>query len=224
MPAPARLRLLVVLVVGCIVLGGLFALGRTEGPASLKGAGDTSPSGGTARAQQRSGSDGSTTDTGGDRTATQKRKSETINTASGSATKGLPGITAKAKGGGGALISRPLPKTASGRGMVVAGFPAGVIPLASASSVQSSGISSAGTKMQVSIVATSSRSPDRILLFYRTALARSGFVESAAPAVGGSTAASFAHEADNLVVTVTRTSPKASTYSVYGTLHTGGRQ
>jgi hypothetical protein len=39
--------------------------------------------------------------------------------------------------------------------------------------------------------------------------------------VGGSTAASFAHQGDNLVITVTSSRSKRVTYTVFGTLHAG---
>jgi hypothetical protein len=115
------------------------------------------------------------------------------------------------------------PRTASRRGALVRGFPASVVPVVSGSTVRSSGVSSLGGAVQVSIVADTSRSPGAVLAFYRRSLRAHDFVESAVPAVAGSVASRFARGGDHLVVT-TGGGRDATSYSVLGTLRTGDRR
>lgn len=217
-----RRKLLVAQAAVVLVVGMAFAL---LSPAANDRGGDTHevPAVGAAKqpdARSDSGEAGSATRKN---TVTNGKGSEVIKQPEGSGQKGLPGLS-RGKATNVALINKPLPHTASSRGTVVEGFPLAVVPLAPDSVVGSSGVSSAASALQVSMQATTSRSPERVLAFYRSALSGSGFAESTIPAVGGSTAAAFTHHADNLVVTVSKSRPKGSTYSVYGTLHAGKPQ
>ncbi|WP_162891298.1 hypothetical protein [Aeromicrobium sp. A1-2] len=136
--------------------------------------------------------------------------------------KGLPGLsksTSSAKKG--ALLSGPLPQSASLRGGLVAGFPRSVIPVLPGSKLGSSGVSSTAKTLQVSVVATSPKSPNAVLAYYRGVLSKQGFTESSAPAAAPSTAASFRRGADGIVVTVTRSSRTVTNYSLFGTLRAG---
>jgi len=152
---------------------------------------------------------------------TNGKGSEVTKQPEGSATNGLPGLGKSASAKNKSLVRKPLPETASTRGKVVSGFPLGVIPLVSGSNVQTSGVSSTAATLQISVQATNKRSPDKVLAFYRKVLTARGFAESIAPSTGNSTASSFRHNADNVVVTVTRTRSKGATYSIFGTLHAG---
>ena len=120
-----------------------------------------------------------------------------------------------------ALVGRPLPKTASRAKGIVAGFPVKVIAVSPTASVGSSGVSTAGRRLQVSLVGKDKLSQAKLLGFYRRTLTAKGFAESQVTAVGGSSAAAFARGADHLVVTV-KARPKGakgSVFSVFGTLH-----
>lgn len=153
---------------------------------------------------------------------TNGKSSEVIKHPDGTGKGGLPGLAKTKHAHSTYLVTRPLPKTASKRGSVVPGFPLAVVPVVPGSAVKSSGVSSTSTRVQLSMLATSKLSPDRILAFYRGKLAARGFEESTVPSVGGSTAAGFAHHGDNLVITVRKARSKGSTtYSVFGTLHAG---
>ena len=69
--------------------------------------------------------------------------------------------------------------------------------------------------------AVSSKSQAAVLAFYRAKFSAVGFGEIAVPSVGGSTAAAFERNADNLVVTTTKSRSGATIYSVFGTFRTG---
>lgn len=146
--------------------------------------------------------------------------SEVIRQPEGEATKGLPGLRKAKRPQTHSLVSAPLPRTATRRGTVVAGFPLSVIPVLTGSTVRSSGVSSTSGVLQVSIVARAPRSAGSVLGFYRRALSEHGFSESTVPAVGGSTASEFRRGADHLVITVSRPTSQGTTYSIFGDLHT----
>ncbi|HZK35989.1 MAG TPA: hypothetical protein VFC57_03395 [Aeromicrobium sp.] len=227
--AMSRSRLIaaeVVLVMGIVSV--LLALGD-DGVNSPDVTRDASSKAGSNSHSADSGTDssGSTSDASG-RSGSKKadrltdgKASEVISQPESPAANGLPGLTRQKRAKNSSLISRPLPKTASSRGKIVDGLPVTIVPVAAGSTVQSSGVSSTATTLQVSIQATSTRSPGKVLAFYRAALSAHGFAESTVPSVGGSQAAGFAHNADNLIVTVTKSGTKGTAYSVFGTLHTG---
>ena len=112
------------------------------------------------------------------------------------------------------------PRTASRRGQVVDGFPAAILRVLPDATVRSSGVSTSGGLVQVSLVATSGRAPARVMAAYRAMLAARGFVETPAPAVGGATASSFTRRRDSLTVTTTVTR-SGTGYSVFGRLRPG---
>ncbi|MET0928327.1 MAG: hypothetical protein ABWX74_02365 [Aeromicrobium sp.] len=142
---------------------------------------------------------------------------EVIRQPEGSEASGLPGLRAVRSDPTESLL-RAAPPTASRRGALVTGFPVSVVPVLPGSSLGSSGVSSTRDAVQVSIVATSPRSSDAVLAFYRRALRGHDFVESVVPAAAGAVAAGFRRGSDHLVVTTTRDASETS-YSVFGTLH-----
>lgn len=92
-----------------------------------------------------------------------------------------------------------------------------VLPVLPTSSVVSGGVSTSAGFVQVSVVATDDRRPAQVLAAYRQMLSEHGFVESVVPAVGGSTAAGFAHGAERLTVTTTAAG-RRTRYSLLGRL------
>ena len=200
-----RLSVGAAMAVATAVVLVLLALG---GPGNDRGDSTTASGIGSNTASKKSGA------------VTNGKGSEVTKQPEESAKDGLPGLGKLASSKNRSLVSKPLPKTASSRGKLVGGFPLKVVPLVSDSDVQTSGVSSTGTTLQVSVQATNSRSPEKILAFYRKSLTAQGFSESAVPSAGAATAASFTHNDDNLVVTVTPRS-KGVTYTVFGTLHAG---
>lgn len=117
----------------------------------------------------------------------------------------------------GPLVTTPLPRAASAQGRLLRRFPDALRP-PRAARVQSSSISPSGDRLQVGLVATSSLSPEEVLLAYRTRLARHGMTETATPpSVAGSTAAAFRHGGSVVTVTVTPRGSGAA-YAVHATL------
>jgi hypothetical protein len=117
----------------------------------------------------------------------------------------------------GPLVTTPLPRAASAQGRLLRRFPDALRPTRAAR-VQSSSISPSGDRLQVGLVATSSLSPEEVLLVYRTRLARHGMTEAATPpSVAGSTAAAFRRGGSVVTVTVTPRGSGAA-YAVHASL------
>jgi hypothetical protein len=118
------------------------------------------------------------------------------------------------------LVTAPLPRAASAEGRLLRSFPDALRPTRAAR-VQSSSLSPMGDRLQVGLVASTSLSPDQVLLAYRTRLARRGLDETAAPpSVAGSRAAAFRRGDSVVTVTVTREGSRTS-YSVHASLRAG---
>jgi hypothetical protein len=116
------------------------------------------------------------------------------------------------------LISAPLPKAATARGTVVAGFPRTVISLPPRSTVIFSSVSSEGSRLQAGLEATSSLAPKEVIAYYRKAFSALGLVANTAPAVAGSTAWAFVRDASTITVTTAPDPSGGSRYSVHGAL------
>lgn len=115
------------------------------------------------------------------------------------------------------LVSAPLPRPASARGRLVAGFPAVLRPTRG-TAVESSSVSPSGDRLQAGLTGSSSRSPDAVLLGYRTRWTRRGLLEQAAPvAAPGSWAAAFRRGRSVVTLTVS-TRGSRTTYVVHASL------
>ncbi|MHC5797829.1 hypothetical protein ACVXZ4_16910 [Lacisediminihabitans sp. FW035] len=114
------------------------------------------------------------------------------------------------------LLSGAAPKTASKNGAIVTGFPA-TIPVAAGSTIGSSAVASSGNNVQATLVAKTSLAAPDLLDYYQSAFAKIGLYSTEVPAVGGSTAFSFAHGNDTVTLTVTPTKTGAD-YSIYAVL------
>lgn len=119
------------------------------------------------------------------------------------------------------LATSPLPRAASARGRLVVGFPAALRP-APGSRVETSSVSPADDRLQVALVGSTAMAPGRVLLAYRTRLARRGLVEQATvpQTAPGSQAAALQRGRSVVTITVTRQGSRTS-YSVMASLHTG---
>ena len=113
------------------------------------------------------------------------------------------------------LVTTPLPPTNSAADSLVDGFPVAVIPLNPDTTVETSSVASAENRLQVTLTAITSSTPDAVLEFYRVALAANNLVDSVAPAATGSTALLFSRGADTILLTVTPTESGGTTYSVF---------
>ncbi|QSR32538.1 hypothetical protein CFI00_18985 [Nocardioides sp. S5] len=115
------------------------------------------------------------------------------------------------------LVSAPLPRPASARGRLVVGFPAVLRPTPG-TAVESSSVSPSGHRLQAGLTGSSSRSPDAVLLGYRTRWTRRGLLEQAAPvAAPGSWAAAFRRGRSVVTLTVS-TRGSRTTYVVHASL------
>jgi cytoskeletal protein RodZ len=112
-------------------------------------------------------------------------------------------------------IANPLPETASATGKLAAGYPDTVLPPAPQSSIATSAVTAQGSHLQVSLTASSSLSVVDLHEYYRTALARFGMYDSAAPAAEGATAYTFRRGTDSVTLTAS-TSGKKTSYILYG--------
>lgn len=199
-------------VIAAVIVG--TATGPRAGLADSAGAGPSAVENGTgAEAGQASRSPAAATPTPG---APNKKKSDK-NKSDGGPSSGkegnpsvstpvpyrLPGSTPDSTPSPApkALVSAPLPATASARGSIVKGFPA-VIPQAPESTVTFSSVASEGDRMQLGLEATTSVSADGVLSYYRTVFEPLGLVAAPAPAVEGSAALSFVRGGNGITVTV----------------------
>lgn len=135
----------------------------------------------------------------------------------------LPGLQAAAAAPApGALLTGPAPATAQRNGAVAAGFPVKVVPVPKGVTVVSSSVSSEGTHVQLGMQASSSSSPAQVLSAYDAALGATGFTPSSSPAVAGSTAHTYVHGSDGVVVTVRARLGGGTEISLSGALTTAG--
>lgn len=115
------------------------------------------------------------------------------------------------------LVTTPLPATASATGKIVHGFPSHLIPTAPQSTVVSSSVASEGSHLQAALTAKSTMSADDVVAYYRTAFAKYGLLDSAAPAGQDSSALNFTRGTSSVTLTVTETRTGCR-YIVFGAL------
>ncbi len=224
----SRFRTLAVVVsAGVLLLAGGVALTQSQHESSRSTNSSGAPAG-AAHGPATSGKNdtktgagpikGATT-SGGGSTSSEIAPVHTVpeGLPSSGASSGLPGLVAAPTG---PLVKAPLPKTASKRRGLVAGYPARIVPVVPRSSIRSSSVSPSAGVLQVALDARVRASPDDVIRYYSVRLASFGFASAVAPAVGGSDAVTYQRGKDSLVVTVTANSKeKGSSYTVFGTLH-----
>jgi len=118
-------------------------------------------------------------------------------------------------------VSAPLPKSASAVGKLAAGYPADVLPQAPGSTIATSSIASQSGHLQVTMTAASTQEIVDIVAFYRTALAKYGMYDTAAPALSGSTSTVFKRDGNSVTLTVTA-AKSGTTYALYGAFTAAG--
>jgi hypothetical protein len=232
-------RVAVIGVVACLLLGGCGADGASPDAASPTAPPTASPD---ADAGSPSGGDGSDArDRKKDRATDRAQDQTTVETEDGAdATDGTAPGSAPAlempeaaeapvsslsellpPANPAPLVTTPLPRGASAQGRLLRQFPDALRP-PRATRVESSSLSPMGDRLQVGLVATTSLSPAQVLLAYRSRLARRGMDEMAAPpSVAGSQAAAFRRDGSVVTVTVSPRGP-GSSYAVHASLRAGG--
>ena len=115
-----------------------------------------------------------------------------------------------------ALVSLPLPDSASSLGEVVGGFPSAVLPGIPDSLVESSSVASQGDRLQATLEGRSTLGTEDILAFYRQHFAPLGLLENPAGSSKRSTSLSFARGDDAVTLSITSVAG-GSTYVLFGT-------
>lgn len=120
-----------------------------------------------------------------------------------------------------ALLTGPVPDSATAENEIVAGFPTG-IPVVDRSTVSSSDVSVENERVRASLTATTPTAGQKVLALYDAALAGYGFNSAESPAVGGSTAREYSRGAESVTVTVTPTATGGSGYTILALLVVAG--
>ncbi|TIC83221.1 hypothetical protein E8D34_16055 [Nocardioides sp. GY 10113] len=107
-----------------------------------------------------------------------------------------------------------VPADGASYGRLVGSFPHQILPRVPGTQVISSSLSSEGTRVQVSLVATGAGA-NKVLAFYREHLGRYRFHEVPSASVPGAESAGFAWKESSVVVTA---GPEAEHYTVFATL------
>ncbi|WP_230977503.1 hypothetical protein [Georgenia yuyongxinii] len=113
------------------------------------------------------------------------------------------------------------PANAAAVGALVEGFPTEVIPVAPATEVISSDVSSEGRRTLISLHGRQPASVEDVVGTYRDSFAAIGFVERPSPSVEGSRAVSFTRDTHALVLTV-RPEGDGAVFTLSGVLQRGG--
>ncbi|MGV8911601.1 MAG: hypothetical protein ACOH14_03215 [Rhodoglobus sp.] len=98
------------------------------------------------------------------------------------------------------LINRPLPKSATAEGKLVAGFPTSVISLPTGAKVVSSAIATEGDRMQATVVASSDGSEDKIHSYFEGIFTPLGLRGTETPSAPGTTATTWSSGTDSIIV------------------------
>lgn len=114
-----------------------------------------------------------------------------------------------------ALVSLPLPPSASSVGAVVSGFPTEVLPGIPASLVENSSVATQGDRMQAALEARTTLPTEDVLAFYRQHFAPLGLLESPTAASKRSTTLSFSRGDDSVTLAVTAVAG-GSSYILFG--------
>lgn len=119
-----------------------------------------------------------------------------------------------------ALVSMPLPQTASAQGKIVAGFPEDSLRFPDGTVVVSTGVSAADTVLQVTADAISAVGQDSVVGHFQQQLAKLNFWSEPAPAGEGQRAVRFVRGADSVTLTTSATGTGSTRFMLFGNLHT----
>lgn len=118
-----------------------------------------------------------------------------------------------------ALVSAPLPKSASAQGKVVDGYPADVLPFPDGTVLVSTAVSPAEGTLQVAADAIVGLSQDSVTGHYQQVLGSRGFWSEPVPAAEGQRALRFGRGADSVTLTASTTGTGGTRFMLLGTLH-----
>jgi len=118
-----------------------------------------------------------------------------------------------------ALVSMPLPPTASAQGKIVAGFPEEPLRFPDGTVVVSTGVSAADSVLQVTADAISAASQDSVVGHFQQKLSPLNFWSEAAPAAEGQRSVRFVRGADSVTLTTSTTGTGSTRFMLLGSLH-----
>ena len=104
------------------------------------------------------------------------------------------------------LVTAPLPKTASAKGKLVAGFPTTVISVPTGTKIVSSAIATQGDHMQVTLVGTTAASGGDVQSYFQGIFSALGLTGAVTPSAPGTAATTFSRGADRITVTTSANS------------------
>lgn len=115
---------------------------------------------------------------------------------------GIPPEVTPPEGVPPALVSLPLPDTATAVGSLVAGFPVDVVPAAPDSVIDVSSVATEGSQLQAALSGQTTLTAEEVLDFYQAALSELGLSAAPAPALDGSSALAFTRGNNSVALTV----------------------
>lgn len=120
-----------------------------------------------------------------------------------------------------ALVTLPLPPSASADGALVPGFPSTVVPVLPGAQVLSSSVGGDGSILRVGLVARGAADAEAIVNGYRDALTTLGFTSAEVPGTPGGRAVVFSSGTDSVNLSIDPTEGGSTAYSVFAVLHAG---
>ncbi|WP_159702296.1 hypothetical protein [Arthrobacter sp. 18067] len=118
------------------------------------------------------------------------------------------------------LITGALPAPGSADGVLVDGWPDGVLSLPSGTTIGSTSVSTSGNILQLTADGIIAKPRAEVLDSFRQSLVSHGFWSEEAPATDGAVAARFVRGTDTVTVSVSTTGTGSSRFQLLGSLHT----
>jgi hypothetical protein len=119
-----------------------------------------------------------------------------------------------------ALVSLPLPATASAQGKIVDGFPAAALPFPEGTVVVSTSVSAADAVLQVTADAISTAGQDSVVGHFQQRLSALNFWSEPSPAAEGQRSVRFVRGTDSMTLTTSTTGTGSTRFMLLGNLHT----
>lgn len=119
------------------------------------------------------------------------------------------------------LLTGALPASATAHGELVAGFPTQAVPLPTGLTVVSSSIATEGIHLQLTVQASSTASPAKVVDQFTASLDGLGYEPASTPAVPGWTATQFIRGTDGVVLTTQEKLGGGTELVLTGTLTAG---
>lgn len=119
-----------------------------------------------------------------------------------------------------ALVSAPLPETASARMDVVDGFPSHVLSFPDTTVIVFTGVSSSGDTLQATAEGIAELPPENVVGHFRQVLLTAGFHSEDAAAAAGQHALRLTRGLDSVSISISTTGTGGTRFSLLGNFHT----